>query len=630
MLPDVGGFHRQLDYLVPDEMAPLVRPGTIVRVPLQGRRARGWVLACPVEPPAGVVLRPLAKVSGWGPEPELLELAEWAAWRWWGRPRSFLATASPPGVVPLLPPPLAAHFDGDATALAGAVGQLVREAWAPGAHLLRLPPSYRATDVVMSALSMSGVTERAHPRGRASEFEERSFPKLWTPPESTTAALLAEAQGPLLVVAPTTARAEAGRAALARCGVSVALLPGQWAQARAGRAQVVIGARGAAWGPCPGLAGAVVLDAHDEGLAQEQAPTWDAVSVVVERARRAGAPCLLVSPCPTLELLALAGDVAHRVSTAEERRGWAPVTVVDPRSQDPRVGLYSPPVVDLLRGEGRVTCVLNRKGRAQLLACGPCGAIATCERCRSAVHLMDDRLACRHCRASRPVICLSCGSVRLRWLRVGVSRAREQLEALAGRPVGEVTEATKELPDEPVLVGTESLLYREGALRRAGGVGAVVFLDFDQELLAPRYRAGEEALALLARASRLVGGRSDGGRVVVQTRVPDHAVIQAALSADPGLLSEAERPVRQQLRLPPYGALALVSGPGAAELVDQLTAARAHGPDHFELNHNFELNQRSDDSWLVKAPSYSALADALASTSRPAAKVRVEIGPPRV
>ena len=37
------------------------------------------------------------------------------------------------------------------------------------------------------------------------------------------------------------------------------------------------------------------------------------------------------------------------------------------------------------------------------------------------------------------------------------------------------------------------------------GADAVAFLDFDQELLAPRYRAAEQALALLARAARLVG-----------------------------------------------------------------------------------------------------------------------------
>ena len=47
----------------------------------------------------GVALRPIAKWSGRGPPPDLIELAEWAAWRWAGRPASLLRTASPERVV---------------------------------------------------------------------------------------------------------------------------------------------------------------------------------------------------------------------------------------------------------------------------------------------------------------------------------------------------------------------------------------------------------------------------------------------------------------------------------------------------------------------------------------------------
>lgn len=585
MLPDVAGFHRQLDYLVPDRMAPYVRPGTLVRVPLQGRRVRGWVTAWPVGPTPGLKLRPVAKVTGWGPEPALLELAEWAAWRWWGRPRSLLATASPLTAVTYLPVRPAAGPASPARPAAGAEAELVRAAWAPGVQLLRLPPDYRATEVVLAALELAAGT------------------------------------GPVLVVAPTTGRAEAGYAALRRQGVSVALLPGEWAMARAGAADVVIGARGAAWGPCPGMSAIVVLDAHDEALTQEQAPTWDAPTVLAERARRAGVTCLLVSPCPTLELEALAGRV-HRVSVAAERHGWAPLQVVDTRTTDPRTGLYSPVVVGLARAEERVAYVLNRKGRAQLLACVACGDIATCERCGAAMQLLEEGLQCRRCRDGRPVVCLACGSDALKLLRVGVARAREQLEALAGRPVGEVTELTGELPGTPVLVGTESLLYREGELHRAGGLGAVAFLDFDQELLAPRYRAAEEALALLARASRLVGGRA-GGRVVVQTRSPGHPVLQAAQRADPGLLTERERPVRAALQLPPFAALAVLSGPGAAELAEQLGTGVGRAPGLLSAT------EAGGGRWLVKARDHAALAEIFAGLRRPEGKVRVEIGPVR-
>ena len=299
----------------------------------------------------------------------------------------------------------------------------------------------------------------------------------------------------------------------------------------------------------PGAASIVVLDAHDEGLVQGQAPTWDAPSVAAERARLAAIPCLWVTPCPTVELLAAAKRV-HVASASAERSGWAALDVVDCRREDPRAGLYSAGLVSVLRSDYRVVCVLNRKGRAQLSACDACGELAACEQCGAAVAVVGEGMVCRRCGTSRPMVCASCGSSVLRLLRVGVSRAREQLEALAGRPVGEVSAGSGPLPATPVVVGTEAVLYREGELRRGGGVGAVAFLDFDQELLAPRYRAGEEALALLARASRLVGGRQRDGKVLVQTRVPGHPVIEAALLADPGRLAASEEAVRKALRLP--------------------------------------------------------------------------------
>jgi primosomal protein N' (replication factor Y) len=309
------------------------------------------------------------------------------------------------------------------------------------------------------------------------------------------------------------------------------------------------------------------------------------------------------------------------MNEATERAGWAVLQVVDCRRQDPRAGLYSRQLVEALRdGERRAVCVLNRKGRAVLLDCGSCGDVATCERCGAGVVLADERLVCRRCRASRPLVCSSCGSDALRLLRVGVSRAREELEALIGAPVGEVVAGGAPLPDARALVGTEAVLYRDAELRRGLGVGLVAFLDFDQELLAPRYRAGEEALSLLARASRLVGGREHGGVALVQTRVPGHPVVQAALLADPGRWAAAEQPVRKALRLPPFSALAVLSGPGAGELASTLSAVALP---------SVEVNELPAGRWVVRAPDETALGDALAGAARPAERVRVDVGPRR-
>ncbi|MCU1370111.1 MAG: priA, partial [Ilumatobacteraceae bacterium] len=97
VLPDVAAIDKEFDYLVPDGVEAQV--GDVVRIQLQGRRVGGWIVAVDVEAAPGVAIRPLAKVSGRGPAPELIELAGWASGRWVGRRASFLRTAAPPGVV---------------------------------------------------------------------------------------------------------------------------------------------------------------------------------------------------------------------------------------------------------------------------------------------------------------------------------------------------------------------------------------------------------------------------------------------------------------------------------------------------------------------------------------------------
>jgi primosomal protein N' (replication factor Y) len=558
----VPAIDKTFDYLVPESFGDQVRVGTMVRIALSGRRVGGWVVDDNVVPPAGKALRPLAKVTGWGPLPDVVALAEWAAWRWAGRQATLLRTASPPTAVRGLPPPARPAPP------AAVVGEddLVRDAFDRDRALVRLPPAADRYPYVAAAV----------------------------------------ARGSALVLAPSVEAATRIAGRLKRQGTPVALVPRDWARAAAGGATVV-GARAAAWAPVPDLAAVVVLDAHDEVYQEERAPTWNAWQVAAERARLAGVPCVLLSPCPTLDLLQW-DDAPLVPSRAVERAGWPVVEVVDRRGDDPRSGLYSDRLVAAVRSGGRVVCVLNRKGRAKLLACGACGELARCTECGSAVEQGDERLRCRRCQATRPMLCAVCGAQRMKNVRAGVTRVREELEALAGVPVAEVTGESDDVPDAQVLVGTEAVLHR------VHGADVVAFLDIDQELLAPRFRAAEQALSLLARAARLVRGRN--GRLVVQTRVPDHEVLAAALHADPARVSAAEVDRRRMLQFPPFTALALVSGDAADEYVNAL-------PVHLDRM------GPTEGRWLVRAADHDTLCDGLAATPRPGGRLRVEVDPLR-
>ncbi len=96
VLPDVSAIDRVFDYEVIERDDPRVRIGSIVRIDLHGRRVRGWVVAEGAGAAGDVVLKAIAKVSPGHVPADLVDLSSWAAWRWAGKRRSFLATASQP------------------------------------------------------------------------------------------------------------------------------------------------------------------------------------------------------------------------------------------------------------------------------------------------------------------------------------------------------------------------------------------------------------------------------------------------------------------------------------------------------------------------------------------------------
>jgi len=568
--PDVAGLDKHFDYAVPAELVAELAIGSRVRVDLHGRRIGGWVTELLPASDAGggaPALKPIAKLTGHGPPGALIELAAWAQHRWAARSiRPFLRAASPPRAVRRLPAPQHTAVELERTSPATA------DLLAAGGGVLRLPPR---TDVLPAILS-------------------------------------AVALGPALVVVPGLGAITSLRRRLRALGLSVAAVPDEWADAAAG-VDVVIGTRVAAWAPCPGMAAAVLVDEHDEAHQEERTPTWHARDVLVERCRRSAVPSVLVSPAPTLVAIEEHAGGEERVvhpPRRRERAGWPQLTVVDRSGDEPwRRSLLTSPLIERLRDHQLgVACISNITGRARVLACRACRHLIRCEHCDAAVALDDgDELVCRRCDTRRPPVCQACGASAFANLRPGVTRLREELEKAANRPVVSVTGKDEHRPEPGgVSVGTEALLHRLDA------VDVVVFLEFDSELLAPRFRAGEQALALIVRAGRAAP------EVMVQTFVPDHEVLRAAATGDPSIVAAAARRRRRPLALPPYGALAEVAGAGAAAVIDQL--------DRDELR----IGRDGDDRYLVRAADWQRLGDALAVVERPhGTRVRIAVDPPR-
>ena len=569
VLPDVTAVDRAFDYSVPDALDALVRVGAIVRVPLHGRRVRGWVVEDAVEPisGSGVLLDILAVISA-GPPPEVVDLTEWIAWRWSGPRVAVLRSASAPN---------------------------------------HAPPTGRLSDPAC-------ITPQSAPMRVV-----RQPPLLDR--RAQVAALCADTGSTIICVADA-GRARALASYLSCEGRSVAVLHSfeadaartdGWRRASAGEC-VVVGGRIAALAPVPDLRAAIVVDDADEALQEERSPTWHARDVLLERAARAAVPFSVCSPAPTVEAIVAAGGmtVIDAPAADVERGGWPRVQVADRRDEPPGSGLLSDTLARALHNAGGLAvCVLNRRGRFRLLVCASCQHLLRWDR-------PDER----------PLVCPECGATKLRVLRAGVARVREELAALvAGARVVEVDAATTEVPDADIIVGTEAVLHRAAVRRRRPAL--VAYLDLDQELLAPRYRAGAQAQWLVTRGAQLLSGRPrQDSMLLVQTRIPDHVVVQALVHGEPAAVADSEIEYRRTLAYPPFGALAELAGADDAlnVTVDALRAldVQAGGVQVFGP---------SDGRALVHAPDWDALAAALARAvpvGRAIGRVRAVVDPPRV
>jgi primosomal protein N' (replication factor Y) (superfamily II helicase) len=594
VLPDVTAVDRAFDYSVPDALDGLVGVGAIVRVPLHGRRVRGWVVQDAVGPgsPTGTTLLDVLAVVSAGPPADVVELTEWVAWRWSGPRVAVLRSASPPNRVS--------------------------------------PPAARAEP----------VPDRPRPDHLQPDgLQSLMMRVIRQPPlldRRAQVAALCSDHGSTIVCVADAGRSRALAAYLAREGRAVALLHSfesdaartvGWRRAAEGGC-IVVGGRIAALAPVPDLRAAVVVDDADEALQEERSPTWHARDVLRERARRSGAPFAVCSPAPTVEAIFDAGgfDIPASIDGAGgldgagggarvveapppdvEVGGWPRVQVADRRDEPPGSGLLSETLATALHhAGGPAVCVLNRRGRFRLLVCASCRHLLRWDR-------SDER----------PLVCPECGATKLRVLRAGVARVREELEALVpGARVVEVDAAVAEVPEADIIVGTEAVLHRAAVRRRRPAL--VAYLDLDQELLAPRYRAAAQAQWLLTRGAQLLSGRPRRETLLlVQTRIPDHVVVQALVRGEPAAVAEAEVEYRRTLAYPPFGALAELAGTddALAAAIDALRAldVQVFGP--------------TDGRALVHAPDWDALANALARglpAGRAIGRVRAVVDPPRV
>jgi primosomal protein N' (replication factor Y) (superfamily II helicase) len=357
-----------------------------------------------------------------------------------------------------------------------------------------------------------------------------------------------------------------------------------------GEARVVVGARSSLFLPFPELGLVIVDEEHEQAFKQQDGAIYHARDMAVVRARIEDCPVVLASATPSLESFVNAQGGRYSHLQLKARHGVAEMPEVrlidlrharDAPDVEHKAQWLSPPLRAALEkalGAGEQAMLfLNRRGYAPLTLCEACGHKFTCPHCSAWLveHKYKKRLACHQCgyELPMPTDCPECHeSGTLIPCGPGVERVAEEFAAFF--PKARYSIASSDILHGPaetqaairafgrreidVLIGTQ-IIAKGHHFPQLTLVGVV---DADLGGSDGDLRARERTFQLLHQVSGRAGRAEKPGLVLLQTRNPDDAVMQALARGDRDGFYAQERGFREATQAPPFGRLAalVISG----------------------------------------------------------------------
>ncbi len=367
-----------------------------------------------------------------------------------------------------------------------------------------------------------------------------------------------------------------------------------WRLLRRGERRIAVGARSALFAPLQNIGVVVVDEEHDGSYKQSEAPRYHARDLAVVRARAHKAVCVLGSATPSLESWHNSSLGKFRRLLLPERAGGGrlpEVRVIDLRSERKKgkkasganvttnsgssgsirgggvltTDLVTEIDIRLARSE-QVILLLNRRGYSAFVQCRECGEVEQCENCSISLtyHRTTQRIVCHHCRfeAPAPSRCVRCGSSDLSFRGLGT----EQVERIAIETFPEARLARMDVDTTSGKWAHQRILDRVGSGEIDILLGTQMIakgLDFPRVTLVgvvnadtgmhlPDFRASERTFQLLSQVAGRAGRSALGGEVIIQTSLPDHYAVRAAVTHDFESFAVRELAEREHPIYPPH------------------------------------------------------------------------------
>lgn len=364
-------------------------------------------------------------------------------------------------------------------------------------------------------------------------------------------------------------------------GVSVARKRNSWREVAEGTARVVVGARSALFLPFKALGVIIVDEEHDASYKQEEGVIYHARDMAVARAKHEAIPAVLVSATPSLESeqnVQAGRYAAVHLPTRHAGATMPRVEMIDMRQEklDRQTWISDKlmsALLETLAQKKQSMLFINRRGFAPLMLCRTCGHRMQCPHCATSLtlHKSHGKLLCHHCGhlVAVPKQCPDCKAEEtMTACGPGVERVAEEVRARL--PQARLEVMTSDATDTPVkaaalveamiageidiLVGTQMIAKGH----HFAGLALVGVVDADMGLAGGDLRAGERTYQLLHQLSGRAGREATEGKVLMQTYMPEHPVMQALAAGERDEFMQMEAQMREDCAMPPFGKLASV------------------------------------------------------------------------
>lgn len=341
--------------------------------------------------------------------------------------------------------------------------------------------------------------------------------------------------------------------------------------------QVILGARSAVFLPFQQLGLVIIDEEHETSFKQQDpAPRYHARSVAIMMAHMMGAKTLLGTATPSVETYTNAQKGKYglvKLMTRHSDIQLPEIQVVDMADLQKRKivkGNFSPQLLTavreaLERGEQAIL-FQNRRGFAPMVECRTCGWVPKCQNCDVSLtlHKTMSVMTCHYCGYTYPIpkMCPCCEGTDLRGRGLGTEKVEDEIleifpEARVARMDLDTTRSRSAYDRiindfsscrTNLLVGTQ--MVSKGL--DFDHVSVVGILNADSMLNYPDFRAAEHAYMMMAQVSGRSGRKGRRGLVILQTKHPDHPVIEQVVANDYDGMYDEVMQERSMFKYPPF------------------------------------------------------------------------------